>query len=290
MKNKNKTTTPIVFAFEESAVRIIPNADNPLFVAKDVCDVLGIKNARDAISDLDDDEKITLKRAETGILTVGNTDSQNTRGGSQFTNVVTESGLYALIFKSRKEEAKKFRKWVTSEVLPSIRKTGSYGPASRVYEVNQQHALRLKLLQALDKAENTAMRESIYQSLAEVSKALDLPLLPLDDFHWAGVPASVREQATEVCARFWSAIDALTAEDGVDINHSRDGRFIAVNLAEVIALSKKHEIDMPLRLELLRYLPYSQSPEFIQRKVLASPIKQNRQGKDKTMRCWLFKL
>ena len=82
------------------------------FVAADVCRVLDIKNSRDAVADLDDDEK--------GVV---NTD---TLGGKQEMNIINESGLYSLILRSRKPEAKAFRKWITSEVIPSIRKTGSY--------------------------------------------------------------------------------------------------------------------------------------------------------------------
>lgn len=84
------------------------------FVAKDVCEILGIRNNRDATISLDDDEK----RDD-----VGNTD---TIGRTQNMTMVNESGLYALIFQSRKSEAKAFRKWVTSEVLPAIRRQGFY--------------------------------------------------------------------------------------------------------------------------------------------------------------------
>jgi prophage antirepressor-like protein len=80
-----------------------------------VCRVLGIGNARDAVSSLDDDEKFT----------VANTDGKFGPYGHTF-NLINESGLYALVFRSRKPEAKQFRKWVTSEVLPSIRKYGYY--------------------------------------------------------------------------------------------------------------------------------------------------------------------
>ena len=82
------------------------------FSQADVCAVLDIANPRQAISRLDDDEK--------GVLTV------DTLGGKQAVNVISESGLYALIFTSRKPQAKAFRRWVTSEVLPSIRRTGAY--------------------------------------------------------------------------------------------------------------------------------------------------------------------
>lgn len=81
-------------------------------MAKDVCDVLKIKNNRQAMSYLDDDEK--------GVIT------NDTLGGEQKMNTVSEAGLYSLIFRSRKPEAKAFKRWVCHEVLPSIRKNGAY--------------------------------------------------------------------------------------------------------------------------------------------------------------------
>jgi len=81
----------------------------PWFVAKDVCDALGLKNARMAIKTLDDEERSKFNLPRQGS-----------------TWHVNESGLYQLIFQSRKPQAKQFTRWVTSEVLPSIRRTGSY--------------------------------------------------------------------------------------------------------------------------------------------------------------------
>jgi prophage antirepressor-like protein len=103
----------LVFDYGTAKIRCGGTSDKPWFVAKDVCEVLGIANHNDAIGRLDDDEK-----GEVGIT--------DPIGRKQLMAVVYESGLYALIFTSRKEEAKAFRKWVTSEVLPSIRKTGAY--------------------------------------------------------------------------------------------------------------------------------------------------------------------
>ena len=94
-------------------IRVVMRDGEPWFVAKDVCDCLDLANSRDAVSRLDDDEK-----------GVGKTD---TLGGSQDMMLISESGLYTLIMRSNKPETKVFRKWVTSEVLPSIRKTGGYG-------------------------------------------------------------------------------------------------------------------------------------------------------------------
>ena len=84
----------------------------PWFVAADVCLILGLSNPRSSIALLDDDEK--------GVHSV------DTLGGEQYTNIVSEAGLYSLVLRSRKPEAKPFRRWVTHDVLPSIRATGSY--------------------------------------------------------------------------------------------------------------------------------------------------------------------
>lgn len=83
------------------------------FIALEVCRVLDIKNVSDAVSKLDDDER--------------KTDTILISGARRQVNLISESGLYDLIFRSVKPSAKRFRKWVTKEVIPAIRKTGSYG-------------------------------------------------------------------------------------------------------------------------------------------------------------------
>lgn len=100
------------FNFNGSDVRTVTLDDTPWFIASDVCQVLGVGNPSKACLALDDDEK--------GIT------SSDTPGGVQQTLIINESGLYSLVLRSRKPEAKQFKKWVTSEVLPAIRKTGSY--------------------------------------------------------------------------------------------------------------------------------------------------------------------
>ena len=102
------------FENETFTVRTYLNSDGSIwFCAMDVCEILDLPNHHQAISTLDHDEKLGVSISDP-------------HGREQITSFVSESGLYALIFKSRKPEAKRFRKWVTSEVLPSIRKTGSY--------------------------------------------------------------------------------------------------------------------------------------------------------------------
>lgn len=107
----------VPFKFDQMIVRCIVKDGEPWFVAAEVCEALSISNNRDAVSRLDDDEKADVGIADT---------SSNGVTQSREVTIINESGLYSLTLTSRKPEAKKFKKWVTSEVLPSIRKTGSY--------------------------------------------------------------------------------------------------------------------------------------------------------------------
>lgn len=97
---------------ENVSVRIKVIDGEPWFVGKDVCDLLGLVNSRKSLQALDEDEK--------GVT------NGYTLGGNQELTIINESGLYHLIFISRKPEAKAIRRWVTGTVLPSIRRTGSY--------------------------------------------------------------------------------------------------------------------------------------------------------------------
>ena len=102
----------IVKVYKNSPVRIVEKGGEPWFVAKDVCDILALGNPRSSIALLDEDER--------GV------HSMDTPSGKQEMGIISEAGLYSLILRSRKPEAKAFKRWVTHEVLPSIRKTGAY--------------------------------------------------------------------------------------------------------------------------------------------------------------------
>jgi hypothetical protein len=108
------------FAYGDHLVRTVDREGTPWFVAADVCAVLDIQNARDAVAKaLDDDEK--------GVDTI------YTLGGTQEMLVISEPGLYRLVFKSRKPQARAFQRWVYHQVLPTIRRTGSYTPAHQSF-------------------------------------------------------------------------------------------------------------------------------------------------------------
>lgn len=125
---------PTSFAFDGHPVRVVVREGEPWFVLTDVCKVLQHSNPSVAAARLDDDEK--------GVATV------YTLGGDQQVTVINESGLYSLVLTSRKAEAKAFKRWVTHEVLPAIRKTGGYMVAPPE-ETPEELALRaLTVLQA----------------------------------------------------------------------------------------------------------------------------------------------
>jgi len=117
--------TLIPFTFQEKQMRVLQINGDPWWVAKDVCEILRLDNSRDAVSRLDQDD-------------VGSTDIMDSLGRMQQTSIINEPGLYTLIFGSRKTEAKVFMRWTTHEVLPSIRKTGTYGiPAQQLESLSK---------------------------------------------------------------------------------------------------------------------------------------------------------
>jgi prophage antirepressor-like protein len=114
------------FDYNGLEVRTVTVDGEPWFVAADVCRALELDNVSMAVASLDDDEK--------GI------NSVDTPGGRQDVRVISEAGLYSLTLRSRKPEAKQFKRWVTHEVLPAIRKTGSYGtPGLELDLKNDKH-------------------------------------------------------------------------------------------------------------------------------------------------------
>lgn len=124
----------ILFKFEGHDFRAIKRDGEPWFVAADVAAALEIGRTDDAVGRLDDDEK--------------GADIVRTPGGDQRMTVINESGLYSLIMTSRKPAAKRFKKWVTAEVLPEIRKTGGYMLAAPDETPEELFVRALKVAQA----------------------------------------------------------------------------------------------------------------------------------------------
>lgn len=127
---------PQIFNFEQNEVRTVLVNDEPYFVGKDVAEILGYKNTSKSIKDHVDNED---KRGERIV----------TPSGEQVATIINESGLYSLILKSKLPNAKKFKRWVTSEVLPQIRKHGVYLTDEKAYDITHNpNSLADLLLQA----------------------------------------------------------------------------------------------------------------------------------------------
>jgi prophage antirepressor-like protein len=154
---------PTIFNFEDREVRVVIVNNEPWFVAKDVCEVLEISKHRDAVSRLDDDER--------GSVLV------DTPGGKQEMTAVNEYGIYSLVMTSRKPEAKKFKRWVTHEVLPSIRKTGRYVVPQNVIPLSKDQAIVTVLRTTADLLEGQEElrqgQQQLEMKLAEVDRKVE---------------------------------------------------------------------------------------------------------------------
>lgn len=129
---------PQVFTSEEfGSIRAMRGEDGePWFIAKDVCDALGLGNVGQALARLDEDEKSSI------TLNDGTPGNPNKA-------IVSEPGLYALILASRKPEAKAFKRWITHEVIPSIRRHGAYATPQTIESIIADPRNGIRLLQAL---------------------------------------------------------------------------------------------------------------------------------------------
>ena len=129
-----------IFNYKNSQIRTVEQDGQVWFVAKDVCDILELTNAREAIKSLDDDERSSVRI----------TDGTSPKGGNPNVNLIAESGVYALAFKSHKPEAKNFARWVRKEVLPSVIHTGSYSVRQPKEDI---YVLAEKVLEQRDEIE-----------------------------------------------------------------------------------------------------------------------------------------
>ena len=169
-------SAPVPFSFESHTVRAINHDGEIWFVAADVGGVLGLGNVRSSLALLDDDESAVHSmdiRSENGVVQ------------KREVNIINESGLYALILRSRKPEAKRFRKWVTSEVLPAIRKTGAYihAPAMRpALTTAQKRALKQKIWQMAPNWITQSGEQWIYNHLRVAFQVARFDDIPSDCF------------------------------------------------------------------------------------------------------------
>lgn len=159
---------PACFSFENAQLRTLGTADAPLFVAIDVAKALGYSQPAKSVNDRVDPEDLIKSEIETN-------------GGRQTVNCVNESGLYALIFGSKLESAKRFKRWVTSEVLPAIRKTGRYEAQETITPAEQRAIQREVAIRAHKTASNYRTIYRAIKARYQIARYDQLPRTQLED-------------------------------------------------------------------------------------------------------------
>lgn len=251
------------FAFNDALVRVVRHdKGEPWFVAADVCAVLGVNNSRQALTRLDDDEK--------GVI------STDTLGGQQDMNIINESGLYSLVLGSRKPEAKRFKKWVTAEVLPAIRKTGVYSSAGARADAAlfRGHGHILRLLDKLKRADTATEQSIIHGMLGSAMQVMGMTPAEMEDL----LPAKPAQH--QLLEPFWRQVAELEAA-GERVNHSRNPDLIAINMNHYQQACAKCQLPKVDRNDLMRAL--KTSPRFVGLRTVNSAII------DGTAKCWMFK-
>lgn len=206
-------STPQIFNFEKNEVRTFLVNDEPYFVGKDVASVLGYSNTPKAIRDHVDEEDKTQNES----FTVNGTALM----------LINESGLYSLILKSKMPKARKFKRWVTSEVLPTIRKTGSYT------NVPQSFAQALRLAADLEE-KNQLLEQQIAEYEPKISY-LDMILSSTDTVATSQIAADYGMSAI--------ALNKLLNELGVQ--HKVSGQWILYRKHMNQGYTKSHTSEIP---------------------------------------------
>ena len=183
-----------IFNYQSNEVRTVEMNGEPWFVLKDVCAVLGISHITDTAKRMDDDE-------------VGQTEVIDSMGRMQSTYIINESGLYNVILRSDKPEAKPFRKWVTSEVLPSIRKNG--GDIAGQQELSPQELMAKALLVA---NKTLAEREARISELTVQNNIMAPKAEYFDELVDRNMLTSFRDTAKELGIKPKAFVDWLLAK------------------------------------------------------------------------------
>ncbi|MDF0553125.1 BRO family protein [Kamptonema sp. UHCC 0994] len=180
-----------VFQFESQEVRIVEIDNEPWFVVKDVAAILGYTEPARMLQLVDDEDKQTINPQK-----LESTKMVETFGINTFrVSLINESGLYGCIFGSTKQQAKQFKKWVTSEVLPAIRKTGGYSVPSSSPAPSTQMELLAAIAQQMVEQERQIKQQGqiLAQLVAEKEQAEEeLASLPLSNEPAAGIPTRGR--------------------------------------------------------------------------------------------------
>ena len=200
-----------VFNYEGNEVRTVIKGGEPWWVLKDVCAVLGLSNSRMIAERLDEDEK--------GVSRI------YTPGGNQQMTVVNESGLYSVILRSDKPNARPFRKWVTSEVLPSIRRHGGYLTPAKLEEALADPDTLIRLATALK--EERRRRLEAESEKAELSAQLD------ESREWYTVKRVAKMNGLDWRGLDWKALKRASKAMGLGVKKIFDANYGKVNAYHV---------------------------------------------------------
>lgn len=198
-------------------VRVVTRDNEPWFVAKDVCDCLELGNSRQALERLDEDEK--------GVI------STDTPGGTQNMSIISEPGLYSLVLSSRKPEAKEFKRWVTHEVLPSIRKNGGY-MLMRPNETEEEFFARAVLLAQQTLARMEAEKRSLSAKVENLEVELDESKL------WWSIKRVAAATGENWREYNWKALKSASFSLGLHPRKIFDANFGAVNVYHIDAFER----------------------------------------------------
>lgn len=261
-QNKGDNHQLITFNFENNNVRIFQDENGqPLFVAKDVANILGYKDTVSAI-----------KQFCKGVV---KHHPLVTNGGSQNVRVIYEPDLYRLTFGSKLESAVRFQNWVFEEVLPTIRKTGQYqttpattsSPIKQYTDEDLQHLKEVYKIPELAKVLGLSEEQTIhrlYQSYQKVA-GQSTPSLLIDS------------QTQQLLNQFWQVVSQMNIDQ---INHAKNPNILAINLPE---LYNQLGEQLPQRRTMLQALKHSMLPKFqTNNQSVNSAITNN------TKKCWVF--
>ncbi len=241
----NNSSDLTVFQFESFEVRFVGTADDPWWVAADVCGVLEIVKPENAYARLDDDEK------DTRIV--------GTLGGNQKMICINESGLYSLILTSRKPQAKRFKKWVTGEVIPSIRKTGSYSFPSLDDESNPRNSVSSSNNEFLSVQDQLAVIGYVFEGIAKT----DIDRKILESAKISALTAQF-PQMTPALEATKQSLMLQTPDEGLRYNVTELGKMLAqrLGLDEDIKPTKINEALQQARLQVAEYRTNSKGKQY----------------------------
>lgn len=251
------------FTFDQLDVRTVVLDGQVWFVGIDVAEALGYTNPNKAIGD--------HCRGLTKRYPI-----PDSIGRLQETRLISEPDMFRLIVNSHLPAAERFERWVFEDVLPTLRRTGTYSVPGRTNQPtigNQTQSWRL--IDRLKRENDRDLRRLYYAQLQSVLAEQGLPTPPLSSM---GADAPEEPPAVRV---LWEAVAALEAM-GVRLNHSRDPALVAINPRHLTAAALDHGVRLMGRGDLMRAMRLSQKPRFLDVRVVNSAIREN------SVRCWVF--